>query len=78
MQTLHPSPDHITFASVNKLWTLWKDHRAIGQDPERWERLTAAVQEIWAAADGAEDPDFIRDFSVDVLASLNRLNRPTE
>lgn len=67
--------DQITQAAFRDLWQLWKDNQGIGDDRHAWDHLTAAAREITEQAAAAEDPEFIVAFAIDVLDSLDRINR---
>lgn len=65
--------DKVTQTAFRELWRLWQNNQGIGSDPEEWDRVIEQSAGIWKASAGAEDPQFITDFTVAVLESLDRI-----
>lgn len=65
--------DEITQTAFRELWQLWQNNQGIGSDPEEWDSVIEQSAEIWKASAEAKDPQFITDFTVAVLESLDRI-----
>ena len=67
--------DKQTFTAFNQLWTLYKDHQNIRpDDAAAWDGLVDAASKIVTDSSGTDDPEFISDFAISVLESLDRLS----
>ena len=75
-QTKHHSTDaatDITQAAFKELWRLWQNNQDIGDDASAWDRIVKKAEAICNQAKAAADPEFVRQFSYDVLESLDRI-----
>ena len=66
--------DDPTLSAFGSLWKLWKDNQDIKDNSEAWAQLSADIEKIWNAAQGAKDPEFIREFCLSVICSLHRIS----
>lgn len=71
-------PDKVTQAAFNKIWRIRQAHLDIQRDPNEWSEVLNAVAEIFSQTDGSLDPEFITDFGIDAIKSLERISRLNE
>lgn len=68
--------DKITFTAFNQLWTLYKEHQSIRpESAAEWDSVVDKAREIVECSGAADDPEFISDFAVAVLSSLDRISQ---
>lgn len=65
--------DEPTRAAFAILWSLWKQYQDIEGTEEEWQNFLDAVEAVYDAADNAKDPDFIREFSLAIVNSVQRI-----
>ena len=65
--------DEPTRKAFTVLWTLWKQYQGIEGTEEQWNNLLEAAEAVYNTADNAVDPDFIRDFFLAVVSSVQRI-----
>lgn len=67
--------DKATFTAFNRLWNMYKTstENPNYDDPEFWDKLVSDAERIVSDADGADDPEFVNDFAMAVLSSIDRI-----
>jgi len=65
--------DEQTQKAFSRLWTLWKSNQDIDGTEETWNNFLAEVEAVYNAADTAKDPEFIREFCLSVVNSVQRI-----
>lgn len=67
--------DEYTVSAFRQLWNLYREHRNIRPEAAaEWDAITEQTRNILWNNDSADDPEFIRDFALAVLESLDRLS----